>query len=534
MNYEFLTSQHGFSNTSQDGALSIGAKTSARKTDIVYTERSKTEKSDQSFADYLKSQKDSAEKNKKKDDVQTASEDKAASSDVADKQQSENVAPMQVLKADEADVDDYVLNLTEFGNYLRDLIQNIDQQDNAEQNDAVLIEVDNVLESDVPALDKISALLGLFNLKDENGEGLSNEDQMTSLLRLVDVISADQATLSGLSIEDITTLEKHVTHFLSGRLEQDDADELNSIIAQFVVLAAPPSEKRSQGENSADISARAKPELEPAIRAQTQINLATQNSSTSHSDARYDARYDIAPQGDNRHSHKTERTDFNDALKAVSQGQTNNSADVAKPGPKNATAAERFLLNAPFASVLNSFGGSAESPLISSSFVQQSSTALSSSFSNVTTQAPSASQTHPATQMVSLTIVKAAKAGEKADIKLHLNPPELGRVDVKMSIDKDSKAKIVLTVEKPETYLMLQRDADALHRALNDAGVDSQGDIAFELADDGNNTFSGRGGDNSGQNNGRGGTSDETDLIETTMDWHVDPESGRMRYNILV
>lgn len=515
MNYEFLTSQYGFSNTSQDGALSVGSKTSARKTDIVFTERSKAGEADQSFADYLKSQKDRADKSDKKDDFKT--------------QQDRGVSKLRDEKIETSD-DEYILNLTALGQHLRALIDTVNEQDNDQQNDAALIEIDAILESDAAAFDKISDLLGVFNAQDENGAPLSNEDQIASLLRLVDMLSAEQATLSGLSLEEITTLQEQVQKLLSETLEQDEIDALNAVVAQFVTLAAPPSERREDAAPRAEIKLGIKDSPAPLQNQATPSDRSTQN----HSDARYDSRFDISARADLSRGSATEDHGFDQTLKSASQAKAEGQTATTKAATTTQSAAERFLSSASFMNAFGSFGGTSESTLLSPTYAQQSSTALSSSLTNVITQAQSASQPHPATQAVSLTMSKAVKGGEKTDIKLHLNPPELGRVDVKMSIDKDSKAKIVLTVEKPETYLMLQRDADVLQRALSDAGLDSQGDIAFELAGDQQNTHSGRGGENSDGNGARNDAGEDPNLIETTMDWHVDPESGHMRYSLLV
>ncbi len=518
MNYEFLTSQYGFSNTSQDGALSVGSKTSARKTDIVFTERSKAGEADQSFADYLKSQKDRADKSDKKDDFKT--------------QQDRGVSKLRDEKIETSD-DEYILNLTAFGQHLRALIDTVNEQDNDQQKDAALIEIDAILESDAAAFDKISDLLGVFNAQDENGAPLSNEDQIASLLRLVDMLSAEQATLSGLSLEEITTLQEQVQKLLSETLEQDEIDALNAVVAQFVTLASPPSEARQSSDGNKAVEALVSADAKSGNGFKNGL-AAEDTAMRNHSDARYDGRFDRAQYSGFDRGVTPDEGGFDQALKSAAQGKNDAFSAVAKTSTSTANAAERFLSSAPFMNAFGSFGGTSESALLSSTYAQQSTTALNSSLTNVITQAQSASQPHPATQAVSLTISKAVKGGEKTDIKLHLNPPELGRVDVKMSIDKDSKAKIVLTVEKPETYLMLQRDADVLQRALSDAGLDSQGDIAFELAGDQQNTHSGRGGENSGKNGARSDAGEDPNLIETTMDWHVDPESGHMRYSLLV
>ena len=153
---------------------------------------------------------------------------------------------------------------------------------------------------------------------------------------------------------------------------------------------------------------------------------------------------------------------------------------------------------------------------------------------SVVTQSHGASQPHPGTQMVAATLQKGAASGEAKSIRIQLDPPELGRVEVRMEFGKDKTVKAVLTAEKPETFMMLQRDAQLLERALQEAGLEADGNsLSFELAQD-NEGFSQDGRhDGSRNKTGRNGNEGEEEIIETTMTWQVDPDSGHMRYNIL-
>lgn len=150
-----------------------------------------------------------------------------------------------------------------------------------------------------------------------------------------------------------------------------------------------------------------------------------------------------------------------------------------------------------------------------------------------------AGQNHPATHMVAATLVKAGKGGEDSTINLRLDPPELGNVAVRLQFGKDKTVAAHLTVEKPETYMMLQRDGAALERALQNAGFDTQNQtISFELAQDNGAFRQGNNGDDT-DHSGKGGSraaqaaSDAEDIIQSSMTWRVDPSTGQMRYNIL-
>lgn len=153
--------------------------------------------------------------------------------------------------------------------------------------------------------------------------------------------------------------------------------------------------------------------------------------------------------------------------------------------------------------------------------------------------AAQASQPHPATQIVATAISKAAADGQPKSFTLRLEPPELGRIEVRMEFSKDKTLKTHMLVEKQETYLMLQRDSHVLERALQNAGLDADGSgISFELSQDGNlfnHHQDGRGGSNdSGGGSSGGGNADTAEgIIETTIDWALDPLTGHTRYSLL-
>lgn len=69
-----------------------------------------------------------------------------------------------------------------------------------------------------------------------------------------------------------------------------------------------------------------------------------------------------------------------------------------------------------------------------------------------------------------------------ARFQIRLNPPEMGKIDVKMEIDNSGAINARLTVERPETLDLLQRDSRALERALAQAGLDeSRTNLEFSL-----------------------------------------------------
>jgi hypothetical protein len=93
---------------------------------------------------------------------------------------------------------------------------------------------------------------------------------------------------------------------------------------------------------------------------------------------------------------------------------------------------------------------------------------------------------------LALEIAATAKSG-KSSFEIRLDPADLGRIDVRIDVDRNGQVTSHLTVEKPETLSMLRQDAPQLQRALDDAG--------FKTGDSGLQ-FSLRDQSSSGQNNG--------------------------------
>ena len=81
---------------------------------------------------------------------------------------------------------------------------------------------------------------------------------------------------------------------------------------------------------------------------------------------------------------------------------------------------------------------------------------------------------------------------------IRLDPPELGRVEVRLSIDSTAKASAHLSADQQHTLDLLQQDSSGLTRALRDAGLDvAQNGLNFSLRQQGggneNRGFSARG-----------------------------------------
>ena len=84
---------------------------------------------------------------------------------------------------------------------------------------------------------------------------------------------------------------------------------------------------------------------------------------------------------------------------------------------------------------------------------------------------------------LAMEIAASAKSG-KTRFEIRLDPAELGRIDVRIDIDRHGQMTSHLTVERPETLSMLRQDANQLQRALDNAGLSTgNGGLQFSLRD---------------------------------------------------
>ena len=86
-------------------------------------------------------------------------------------------------------------------------------------------------------------------------------------------------------------------------------------------------------------------------------------------------------------------------------------------------------------------------------------------------------------------IARQVARGENR-FEIRLDPPELGRIDVRLHVSTDGRVNAHLTVERNEALDLLQRDARHLERALGDAGLKAgNGSLSFSLRDQGSAGF---------------------------------------------
>ncbi|WP_439528987.1 flagellar hook-length control protein FliK [Pannonibacter sp.] len=113
---------------------------------------------------------------------------------------------------------------------------------------------------------------------------------------------------------------------------------------------------------------------------------------------------------------------------------------------------------------------------------------------------PGPQMAQAAAAQVAVQMQQQARPGQSR-FQIRLDPAELGRIDVEMTVTKDGEVKAKLTVDKSETLDLFMRDQRSLERALEAAGLKAeQGSLQFSLRDEGGRSFafSGEGRDPNG------------------------------------
>lgn len=89
-------------------------------------------------------------------------------------------------------------------------------------------------------------------------------------------------------------------------------------------------------------------------------------------------------------------------------------------------------------------------------------------------------------EQVSVQLHKAVKNGQ-TEMTLNLKPAELGKVEIKLVFGEGKTVTGVVMAENQASLNLLQKDSDALVRALQEAGLDTdKSSMEFSLKDEGN------------------------------------------------
>ncbi len=141
----------------------------------------------------------------------------------------------------------------------------------------------------------------------------------------------------------------------------------------------------------------------------------------------------------------------------------------------------------------------------------------------VNAQTPAAQPQPAVTDQVLVHIRQAVKTGA-SEIRVHLEPAHLGKVDVRLDISADGRTGIIVTADNRDSLDTLQREARYLERALNDIGLKTDaGNLNFNLRG-GQQQQAGSGHGDQQQNGaatGEHGASDITTKKQEEENWTV-------------
>lgn len=367
----------------------------------------------------------------------------------------------------------------------------------------------------------------------------SAKETLTKIMdKLREMIESEKGLLitTNKTPAQLAEVQKMVQDILKDKLNEQDQKLLEDLAAQWSSLSLIP-EQSKQTQDAALNTAQNTTSLGDEAAAIGADNNKSAEQSRNSTQARYDERYN-ADNNAQRPRDGSSSTPDDQANQSFdnNKASTSHGDKIANDNAGKQSAGERFLQNmtmpTPQAPIISAQGTLIYTDIDGAVLATAPGSSTQASMTNIATQAQHASQPHPATQTVMTTLTKAVKGGEPANIKVQLDPPELGRVEVKMSIDKDNITKVVLTSEKPETHMMLQRDAHILERVLQDTGLYNDGELSFELAQDFDQNSTSGEQSNSGYANGKADANTD-EIIQTTMDWQIDPRTGVMHYNVL-
>jgi flagellar hook-length control protein FliK len=156
------------------------------------------------------------------------------------------------------------------------------------------------------------------------------------------------------------------------------------------------------------------------------------------------------------------------------QPETANAAVASTPGslPQAATVLQHLAGSAPSASALPATAAEMSSVPAATGVGAQAAASPAPESVPLPTPATPATAALATPDLNALAMNIAAKSLDGAkQFDIRLDPAELGRVDVRLSLDGNGNAQAHLAAERPETLALLQNNSATLSRALQDSGV---------------------------------------------------------------
>lgn len=270
-------------------------------------------------------------------------------------------------------------------------------------------------------------------------------------------------------------------------------------------LAAEAETVSANGPVAGELASSAKPEVKPVAPQSPQLAAST----SADGDLAGDLNASDLPQDDLRAALKGEGR----VAVASAEGTGTRGTTAADGGaPLNTAAAQTVdqpQRDAPLPAAAQDFGGFGEFDDLGaatrtiSGFLGTAAPVSGMPGDSAGTQSGSAMAQAAAAQVVAQ--MQSQSRPGQSRFQIRLDPAELGRIDVEMTVTKDGEVKAKLTVDKAETLDMFMRDQRSLERALEAAGLKpDQGGLQFSLRDEGGRSFNFAGQDGQGRSGQEG------------------------------
>lgn len=295
----------------------------------------------------------------------------------------------------------------------------------------------------------------------------------------------------------------------AARLQPARARATTQSAPQASTLATEAETVSADGPIAWELASSAKPEVKPVAPQSPQLAASSSANGDLAGDQTGDLNASDLSQDDLRAALKGEGR----VAVASAEGTGTRGTTAADGGaPVNTAAAQTVdqpQRDAPLPAAAQDFGGFGEFDDLGaatrtiSGFLGTAAPVSGMPGDSAGTQSGSAMAQAAAAQVVAQ--MQSQSRPGQSRFQIRLDPAELGRIDVEMTVTKDGEVKAKLTVDKAETLDMFMRDQRSLERALEAAGLKpDQGGLQFSLRDEGGRSFNFAGQDGQGRSGQEG------------------------------
>lgn len=190
---------------------------------------------------------------------------------------------------------------------------------------------------------------------------------------------------------------------------------------------------------------------------------------------------------------KTADAQNSDPKADAQTAKAQDSAATQQPNAANTQKQTATVADAPALTINASDTATAQTQ----AHLQQTSTTAAATHTQHAVLDQSAARAAPAGAQVAREIVRQFN-GETTRFELRLDPPELGRIEVRLEVSRDHKVTAVVAADSPQALSDLVRHARELEQTLQSAGLQlSDNGLSFDLRqsrDDGNEANNSGGG----------------------------------------